>query len=124
MSENNGVARKKKRSLSFKQSFQLCEALRTDQELVQKMRGYEEVAAHVNAKLGFSVGVQKVAETLKMLGITIMRKKYELTSGTSRESARLRYRVLCDAVVKLYKKLGEPLCGELERIHSELQVSK
>ena len=50
---------------------------------------------------------------LKILGIKIARAK---RANACKGTTALRYRVLCNAIVRLYKKLGEPVDGELHEV--------
>lgn len=101
------------------QFFQLCDALRNKQEVVQKeCSSVRDVKALMDAILGWPVPLNSVEKALDTVNITITNKR------TSRTGASSASHILIRAVSHLYNKLGEPLPKDLVELMDAWHISK
>ncbi len=101
---------KKYRTVSRVQFFRLCEELKKKRDLLLRERPSLPAAAkQLGEWLGIRVSAQAISEAQEATGVKWTVLKH---CATAQEKTN-RYRILARAVIRLYRKLGEEVPGEL-----------
>jgi len=103
--------------------FRLCEELRNRREVLTTERpNLAQTAAQMSERLGIHVEPGQVKDAKKVTGIEWQAAPHPVRTGKriSGEEKHIRMRVVVQAVVRLYKKLGEEVPSDLTEVLSVL----